>query len=158
MKLTELQDAWIKAQQKWKEKQTNPQLYIKQQLLYSVSWHQCVFWSKMLNRIHHAELCMQYNGGDPSVLVSPMVKPWRHWHFPGLRNILCDFISFWFLVVKLMCALCACHDVMRFCGATWIPAFWEAFEYWNSPDSMRSYELENGSTQHIRKNKRREKN
>lgn len=77
--------------------------------------------------------------------------------FPGLRNILCDFISFWFLVVKLMCALCACHDVMRFCGATWIPAFWEAFEYWNSPDSMRSYDLENGSTQRIRKIKGGEK-
>ena len=110
-----------------------------------------MFRSKMLNRIHHAELCMQHNGWDPSVFVSPMVKPWRHWRFPGLRNLLCDFISLWFLVVELMCALCACHDVMRFCGATWIPAFWEAFEYWNSPDSMRSYDLENGNTQHIRK-------
>ena len=110
-----------------------------------------MFRSKMLNRIQHAELCMQHNGGDASVCVSPMVKAWRHWRFPGLRNLLCDFISLWFLVVELMGPLCACHDVMRFCGATWIPAFWEAFEYWNTPDSMSSYDLENGNTQHIRK-------
>ena len=127
----------------------------KQQLLHSVSWHQCMFCLKMLKSTHHAGLGMQHNGRDPSVFVSAMEKPWRHWCSPSLRNLLCDFISLWFLVVEVLCPLCACHDVMRFWGATWIPKFWEAFKYWNIPDSMSSYDSENRNTQHIRKKKKK---
>ena len=66
---------------------------IKQELLHSVSWHQCMFQSKTLSRTHSADLCMQHNGGDPSVFVSPMEKLWRHSHSPHLRNLQCNFIS-----------------------------------------------------------------
>ena len=96
---------------------------IKQELLHSLSCYQCMFLSKMLSRTHRADLCMEHNGGDPSVFVSAMEKPWRHWRSPRLRNLQCDFISLWFLVVELMCPLCACYDVMRFWGVTWIPIF-----------------------------------
>ena len=34
----------------------------KQQLLHSVSWHQCMFCLKMLKSTHHAGLGMQHNG------------------------------------------------------------------------------------------------
>ena len=47
---------------------------IKQELLHSLSCYQCMFLSKMLSRTHRADLCMEHNGGDPSVFVSPMEK------------------------------------------------------------------------------------
>ena len=48
---------------------------IKQELLHSLSCYQCMFLSKMLSRTHRADLCMEHNGGDPSVFVSAMEKP-----------------------------------------------------------------------------------
>ena len=48
---------------------------IKQELLHSVSWHQCMFQYKMLSRTLSADLCMEHNRGDPSVFVSAVKNP-----------------------------------------------------------------------------------